>query len=171
MVHETSLDRARIIAAALASVTCDGSAEHDPRLDAASELLANALLAFRRPFMSPIAAAPRSCMNCDVPTELQYCTDGCRGEASLIRYTRAAIDDGRIRRIAVVRDGIGSRLLVLREESTPDRRAPARMTTLATRVASPLPLRVCDDARNWTHLRQGRSSDRKNHTYETSQES
>jgi hypothetical protein len=119
------------------------------------------------------------CVSCDKPlrTPAMYCCDRCRDAAKHIRYIRKIIHDERIT-VPDLQESIGARLLYIGsgaqsrpsgfpfdpaggapEAAAPedecDGGAPDPAETdrilgeMAFRVASPLPLRACDDWRTW----------------------
>jgi hypothetical protein len=107
-----------------------------------------------------------SCASCDKALRgpSLYCCDQCRDVAKHIRYIRKIIHDERIT-VPDLQESIGARLLYLGsggQARSPDPAAKAAphptetdliLGDMAFRVASPQPLRACDDWRTW-ELRQ-----------------
>jgi len=113
-----------------------------------------------------------SCVSCDKALRgpSLYCSDQCRDVAKHIRYIRKIIHDERIT-VPDLQESIGARLLYIGSggnprpsdlprdpsdgepgppKAVPDPAETDRMLgEMAFRVASPQPLRACDDWRTW----------------------
>jgi 5-methylcytosine-specific restriction endonuclease McrA len=59
------------------------------------------------------------CANCGGPSNALFCSELCTQEAGFVRYLRRIIADGRIADLGVLRDGIGTPLLMLRAGGYP----------------------------------------------------
>ena len=128
-----------------------------------AETLANPTIVERA-----IRPNPMACPNCDVPAldakGSLFCSELCNQEASLIRYVRRAISDGRVADVDVLRDGIGTPLLMLRSGGYPtrERTVPAATRRLViARDGSRCQLCGADGANEIDHIR-GSSNDATN---------
>jgi hypothetical protein len=105
-------------------------AARDPRINAADALL-EAVVHVLDVEHDVVEWNGSTCPNCDAPTDERkkiFCGELCRQEAELIRYVRRSVLDGRLDDDDVVRDGIGSRVLMVRAGGYPAaRKVPASL--------------------------------------------
>jgi hypothetical protein len=84
---------------------------------------------------------PDFCPNCDTRSERKklFCSELCNQEAQLIRYIRRVLKDDRAADVEVLRDGIGTRMLMVRSGGYPTRArtiAPALRAAVVARDAA-----------------------------------
>ena len=95
----------------------------EPRLHVAAMFLATACKTNVLNLEPRVHPNPLECPNCGEKTDEKrlFCCEVCSQEAGFIRYVRRALQDGRLYDLAVLRDAIGTKLLMIRSGGYPTR--------------------------------------------------
>ena len=95
----------------------------EPRLQVAASFLATVCKANVLKPEPRVHPHPLECPNCGEKTNEKrlFCSEVCSQEAGFIRYVRRALQDGRLYDLAVLRDAIGTKLLMIRSGGYPTR--------------------------------------------------
>ena len=140
LVQRVGADRAAFLVDRVARSVDAAVGELD---DARVRVALDLLLEMFRPVTiaeSAVRPHPDFCPNCDTRSEPKklFCSELCNQEAQLIRYIRRVLKDGRGADVEVLRDGIGTRMLMVRSGGYPTRArtiAPALRAAVVARDA------------------------------------
>jgi hypothetical protein len=104
---------------ALAGAALD---RYEPRVSAALGFL-RTLLETPEVVERSVVPDPDRCPNCGTTTSSKqvFCSELCNQEAALVRYVRRILCDGRIENYDVLRDGIGTNVVMVRSGGYPTR--------------------------------------------------